>query len=118
MLKNNEAIEKNINMGPFNRALSLISGRWKMHILFWLSEYGVMRYGEIKKALGTVTHKMLSSRLKELEKDGLIIRQEYAQVPPKVEYSLSEVGEELIPLLRQICQWGRTYTDWEEKAVK
>lgn len=102
-------IESNINMEPFNYALGLISGKWKMHILFWLSEVGTMRYGEIRRALGTITHKMLSERLKELEADGLIIRQEYAQVPPKVEYRLTQDGKDLIPILKLICDWGRAH---------
>lgn len=108
--KDLEKYKNNINMEPFNRALLLISGRWKMHILFWLSEVGTMRYGEIRRALGSITHKMLASRLKELEEGGLVIRKEYPQVPPKVEYSLSEEGKSLIPILRAICQWGREHT--------
>ena len=64
---------------------------WKMQILFWLWKNNVMRYSELKRALGDVTHKMLSSKLKELEADGLIVRHEYPGVPPKVEYYLSEL---------------------------
>lgn len=63
----------------------------------------VMRYGELKRALGTVTHKMLSQQLKEMEADGIIYRKEYPQVPPKVEYGLTELGESLMPILQQIC---------------
>lgn len=57
-----------------------------------------MRYGEFKRALSTITHKMLSAQLKELEKDGLIIRKEYSQIPPKVEYSMSKIGYDLLPM--------------------
>lgn len=74
-----------------------------MHILFWLWKKEVMRYGELKRALGTVTHKMLSQQLKEMEADGIIYRKEYPQVPPKVEYGLTELGESLMPILQQIC---------------
>ena len=70
-----------------------------------------MRYGEVKKALGDVTHKMLSNKLKELEQDGLIIRQEYPQVPPKVEYRLSAKGQSLMPILHEICVWGHEQID-------
>jgi DNA-binding HxlR family transcriptional regulator len=65
-----------------------------------------MRYNELKRALGTISHKTLSSTLKELEVDGLIIRNEYPQIPPKVEYSLSERGKSLIPILDAMCAWG------------
>ena len=86
-----------------------------MHILFWLWKKGTLRYSELKKALGTVTHKMLSSQLKALEKDALIIRTEYPQVPPKVEYSLSETGKTLMPVLSAVCRWGTEHVpqDWD-----
>lgn len=95
-----------INIKPFAYAMSLIDGKWKMHILFWLWKKQVLRYGELKRSLGTITHKMLSTQLKELEKDTLIVRKEYPQVPPKVEYSLSERGLTLMPVLQCLCEWG------------
>ena len=91
-----EDVCKTVNIIPFDYAISVIGGKWKMHILFWLWKKPVMRYSEIKKALGAVTHKILSDKLKELENDGLINRVEYPQIPPKVEYSLSEKGLSLI----------------------
>jgi len=100
-----------VNIKPFDYAVSLIGGKWKMQILFWLWKCETMRYSEIKKALGTVTHKMLSNKLKELETDGLIIRHEYPQVPPKVEYSLSEKGMSIMPILNTICNWGHEHID-------
>ena len=90
----------------FDYAMSLVGGKWKMHILHLLSKEEILRYGELKKALGKITHKMLSTQLKELEKDGLIHRKEYPQVPPKVEYSLSEKGLSLIPIMTSLCIWG------------
>lgn len=98
-----------VNIKPFAYALSLIDGKWKMHILFWLWHCEVMRYGELKRALGTVTHKMLSDKLKELQTDGLLIRHEYPQVPPKVEYALSDKGKSLMPVLHLICEWGNQH---------
>ena len=95
-----------VNIKPFDYAITIISGKWKMHILFWLCKRDIMRYSEIKRALGNVTHKMLSNTLKQLEADGLIIRREYPQVPPKVEYSLSEKGRTLLPVIQSICRWG------------
>ena len=90
----------------FSYTISLIEGKWKMHILFWLWKTQVMRYGQLKRSLDGVTHKMLSSQLKQLEEDGLILRTEYPQVPPKVEYRLSDLGFSLMPILQSICEWG------------
>lgn len=98
-----------IYIKPFAYALSLIDGKWKMHILFWLWKKDVMRYSELKRALGSVTHKMLSNQLKGLEKDGIIIRKEYPQVPPKVEYYLSDVGKTMMPILSTLCKWGNEH---------
>lgn len=99
----------NVNDQAFSYALSLIEGKWKLHILFWLWKNEVLRYSELKKALTGVTHKMLSTQLKELEADHLIIRKEYPQVPPKVEYRLSERGLTLMPILHYLCQWGHDH---------
>ena len=103
--------DKIVNVKPFAYAMSLIGGKWKMHILFWLWKLEVLRYGELKKHLDTVSHKVLSSQLKELEADGIIIRTEYPQVPPKVEYRLTERGKSLMPLLHTICKWGEDHID-------
>ena len=96
---------------PFEYTLSIIGGKWKMIIMFWLSKRKIMRYGELKKSIKGITHKMLSSQLKELESEGIIIRKEYHQIPPKVEYSLSEKGETLMPILEAMCNWGHVYFD-------
>lgn len=91
---------------PFGYTLSLISGKWKMVILYLLDEYKVIRYNELQRKIGSITYKMLSSQLKELEESKLIIRKEYPIIPPKVEYSLSKKGESLIPILNAMCYWG------------
>ncbi len=70
-------MNNNVNIKPFAYAMSLIEGKWKMHILFWLWKKGILRYGELKRSLGAITHKMLSTQLKELERDNLIIRKIY-----------------------------------------
>ena len=93
----------------FGYTISLIGGKYKMIILFWLADKGVMRHNQIKKVIGTISFKTLSLMLKELEKDELIIRKEYPQVPPKVEYSLTERGESIIPLLNAMCSWGEQH---------
>lgn len=91
----------------FGYTLSLISGKYKMIILYWLAEYKpVVRYNELKRCIGTISHKTLSNTLKELESNELIIRKEYPQIPPKVEYSLSDRGKSLIPVLNMMCEWG------------
>lgn len=105
--------DNEVNIKPFAYAMSLIGGKWKMHILFWLWHKEVLRYSELKRNLENVTHKMLSNQLKELERDGLLIRKEYPQVPPKVEYSLSDRGKSLMPILSEICHWGHEHIDDE-----
>lgn len=90
----------------FSYTMSLISGKHKMVILYCLMEYQPVRFNEMKRYLGKITDKTLSSNLKELEADRLIVRKEYPQIPPKVEYSLSERGESLMKVLDQLCVWG------------
>lgn len=100
-----------VDSRPFSYTMSLIGGKWKMYILFWLWHSDVMRYNELKKAMEGITHKMLSNQLKELSNDGLVLRKEYPQVPPKVEYSLTELGKSLMPVLHEICGWGMEHFD-------
>lgn len=90
----------------FHYTLSIINGKYKMVILYTLMEYDVVRYNEMKRYIGSISYKTLSHALKELESDGLIIRTEYPQIPPKVEYRLSEKGRSLIPILDSMCRWG------------
>lgn len=90
----------------FSYTMSLISGKHKMVILYCLMEYQPVRFNEMKRYLGKITDKTLSSNLKELEADRLIVRKEYPQIPPKVEYSLSDRGESLMKVLDQLCIWG------------
>ena len=90
----------------FGYTLSVINGKYKMVILYCLMEFGVVRFNEMKKYIGTISYKTLSLTLKELEADGLIHREEYPQIPPKVEYSLTERGKSLIPILDSMCEWG------------
>ena len=105
MIKN--YIEKaNFEDTGFSYTLSLINGKYKMVILYCLMEFGVVRYSELKRYIRSISHKTLSLSLKELEKDRLIIRTEYPQIPPKVEYSLTERGKSLIPILDSMCEWG------------
>lgn len=98
---------------PYGYTISLVGGKWKLLILLELKVNTVMRYSELKRALVGITHKMLSQQLKELEADELIIRTEYPQVPPKVEYSLSEKGLSLSKVMKEICHWGCKYGNYE-----
>ena len=90
----------------FSYTLSLINGKYKMAILYTLMEFGVVRFNEMKKYIGGISFKTLSSTLKELERDRLVHREEYPQIPPKVEYSLTGRGKSLIPILDAMCEWG------------
>ncbi len=90
----------------FNYTMSLIQGKYKMFILYTLMEFKVVRFNELKKYIGSISYKTLSSTLKELERDDLVHREEYPQIPPKVEYSLTERGQSLIPILDNLCEWG------------
>lgn len=96
----------NLEDTGFNYTMSLIQGKYKMFILYTLMEFGVVRFNEMQKYIGTISFKTLSSTLKQLEADRLIIRKEYPQIPPKVEYSLSERGKSLMPILDRMCEWG------------
>ena len=75
-------------------------------LLYTLMEFGIVRFNEMKKYIGDISYKTLSHSLKELEADGLVHREEYPQIPPKVEYSLTERGKSLIPILDMMCEWG------------
>ena len=98
--------QKNLSDTGFSYTLSLISGKYKMTILYTLMEFSVVRYNELQRYIKGISFKTLSLSLKELENDGLIIRKEYPQIPPKVEYSLSERGKSLMPILDSMCEWG------------
>jgi DNA-binding HxlR family transcriptional regulator len=90
---------------PVERTLEVIGGRWKVLILRELFQ-GVQRFGQLHRALNGITQKMLTQQLREMEHDGIIHREVYLQVPPKVEYSLTPLGESLKPILDSMHEWG------------
>lgn len=98
--------DANFNETGYSYTLSLISGKYKPVILYCLMEYEPVRFNEMQRYLGNVADKTLSQNLKELEADDLIIRTMYPQVPPKVEYTLTERGHSLVKVLDQLCEWG------------
>jgi DNA-binding HxlR family transcriptional regulator len=105
-----------VNSKPIEYTLSIIGGKWKIIIMFWLWKCGTLRYNELKKSVNQITHKMLSGQLKDLESDDIVIRTEYHQIPPKVEYSLTEKGQSLMPILSEMCNWGKNNME-ENQAV-
>lgn len=86
--------------------LSVIGGRWKPVIIFQLLQNDVLRFGELKKAIDGVTQRMLTNQLRELEKDGIVSRKVYAEVPPRVEYSLTDYGRTLEFIMLAMREWG------------
>ena len=96
----------NIKETPFGYTMSVVGGKWKLLILYLLAESQPVRFNEMQRIIGAITFKTLSSQLKELEADGMVIRKEYPQIPPKVEYSLTHKADTLLPVLEQLCEWG------------
>ena len=95
---------------PAERAIYFLGGKWKIRILFTLFQNKTVRFNELKKVLKTITQQMLSKQLKELEIDGIVNRKVHQVVPPKVEYSLTEFGLSVIPILKSFSEWNRRNT--------
>lgn len=93
----------------FELTLSVIGGKWKPIILYHLSLADAVRFGELRRGMHDVTERMLTRQLRELEADGLVHREVYREVPPRVEYSLTDMGASLIPILKQMQAWGVEY---------
>ena len=93
----------------FELTLAVIGGKWKPIILYHLALRPVMRFGELNRSIPAITQRMLTRQLREMEADDLISRKVYREVPPKVEYSLTDMGRSLIPILQQMRQWGVEY---------
>jgi len=91
---------------PIRNVLSRIGDKWSMLVLVTLHSNGTMRFSDIYKAIGDISHRMLTVTLKSLESDGLISRQAYAEIPPRVEYNLTNIGESLIPHLQNLVDWA------------
>jgi DNA-binding HxlR family transcriptional regulator len=101
---------------PMYVMINILSGKWKLAILCHLSK-NVVRFSELQKSLPHITQRILTMQLRELERDSIIYRKVYPEVPPKVEYGLTEIGESLKPILKLVCTWGKDYRNkMNEKA--
>lgn len=96
---------------PVEATIQMIGGKYKAVILWHLMDKNVLRYSELHKLVPKATDKMLAQQLRELEKDGLIKRVVYPVVPPKTEYSLTDFGKSLTPILDELCNWGKNYLE-------
>lgn len=101
-------MERILSPCPVEVTLQLIGDRWKVLILRDLMD-GTKRFGELKKSIGSITQKVLTSNLRSMEADGLLTRKVYAEVPPKVEYTLTETSYSLKPILDSMANWGENY---------
>lgn len=99
---------------PVNYALGILQGKWTNYVLFEMCAHKSIRFGELKKALPEITNTMLTSTLRELESNGLVNREQFNEIPPHVEYSLTEKGKELMPVYYEMFLWGRKY---DERSV-
>ena len=94
---------------PMSKLQSIIGGKWKIIILWYITFYKVQRFGELMRRLDGITQSTLTKQLRELEKDGFIHREIYREIPPKVEYSLTEFGQSFIPVLQTMMAWSEKY---------
>ncbi|MFC3927441.1 winged helix-turn-helix transcriptional regulator [Streptococcus caprae] len=103
-------VNKELPACPVETTLSLIGDKWKILILRDLLN-GTMRFGELKKSIGSVSQKVLTNQLRDMERQGLVNRKVYAEVPPRVEYSLTETGFSLKPIIDSMWDWGMDYKE-------
>lgn len=101
---------------PVGLAVDVLSSRWTTPVLWTLHEYGRQRFVELQRRIDSITPKVLTQRLRQLERDGLVRRQQYAEVPPRVEYEITDLGASLAPIFAQLTQWGATNAGTVEQA--
>jgi DNA-binding HxlR family transcriptional regulator len=105
-----DSIRRALDVCPVEVAISVVGGNWKLSIVKYLRD-GTLRFGELRRAVGPVSERMLTRQLRELEQDGLVHRRVFAEVPPRVEYSLTELGASLSPAVDALNRWGALYSD-------
>nr|WP_325213039.1 helix-turn-helix domain-containing protein [uncultured Oscillibacter sp.] len=101
-------LEKDIRC-PLEYGLEVFGGKWKSRIICVLAAKEILRYGELRREMGDITDAVLAAALKELQSAGIVERRSYDEIPPRVEYSLTERGRSVVPILRSICQWAGFY---------
>jgi DNA-binding HxlR family transcriptional regulator len=103
-------------VSPIDAALEIIGGKYKVAILYYIRE-SVLRFGELRRKMPLATKRMLTKQLRELERDGMIDRKVFRQVPPRVDYSLTKEGKSIVPILEDLCQWGKRRMTKKTKVV-
>ena len=94
---------------PMSKLQSVLSGKWKILILWYVMVYKVQRFGELMRRIDGITQSTLTKQLRELENDGFLHREIYKEIPPKVEYTLTELGESFVPILQNMFEWSEKY---------
>lgn len=114
-------IKERIKRGDFycekELTLSIISGKWKAIIIWHLGHEGTHRFSELQKLFPNISHKILTNQLKELIDDGIVSREVFPEVPPKVEYSITELGKTIVPIVDMLYQWGKKRMDELKKEI-
>lgn len=100
---------------PMRRTLELLSGKWRTHVIYELCKRPACRFGELKKAVPHITNTMLTAVLRDLEQAGIVHREQFNEIPPHVEYSLTEKGKALLPVFTELAIWGEKYIDSENE---
>src|ERR1700722_14687009 len=103
-------------LSPIDAALEIIGGKYKVAILYYIRE-SVLRFGELRRKMPLATKRMLTKQLRELERDGMIDRKVFRQVPPRVDYSLTKEGKSIVPILEDLCEWGKRRITKKTKVV-
>lgn len=98
---------------PMRRTLEMLSGKWRTHIIYELCRHESCRFGELKKAVPKITNTMLTTTLRDLEQLGIVHREQFNEIPPHVEYSLTEKGKALLPVFTELAKWGENHLDNE-----
>lgn len=104
---------KKVMMCPVEYALNVFGGKWKIRVVGLLNYYEIMRYNEIKKDLDNITDAVLAATLKEMVEDGIIERMQYEEIPPRVEYALTDKTKIAMPILQDLCLWAKNHSDME-----
>jgi DNA-binding HxlR family transcriptional regulator len=103
-------------VSPIDAAIEIIGGKYKVAILYYVRE-SVLRFGELRRLMPLATKRMLTKQLRELERDGMIDRKVFRQVPPRVDYSLTKEGKSIVPILEDLCEWGKRRMTKKTKVV-